>query len=123
MLYPSKTVEFFQGQHSPKSYAAGEVIFTEGETGEYLFAILEGEVELQVNGKTVETLLKGDVFGEGALVDLEGKRASTAIAKTPCTLAYLDKPHFLFLVQETPAFAIELLRSYSNRLRSLKHKV
>jgi CRP/FNR family transcriptional regulator, cyclic AMP receptor protein len=123
MLEPAKTLEIFQGTNEPRLYAPGDVIFSEGETGEYIFGILDGEVELYVNGKAVETLLKGDVFGEGALVDLEQKRASTAIAKTECTLAYLDKPHFLFVVQETPEFAIGVLRSYSNRLRSLKHKI
>ncbi|MFM8309662.1 MAG: cyclic nucleotide-binding protein, partial [Microcystis aeruginosa] len=45
---------------------------------------------------------------------------STAIAKTDCKLAYLNQPQFLFAVQETPMFAIKVLRSYSDRFRKLK---
>jgi CRP-like cAMP-binding protein len=120
MLYPAKTVQIYQKPPSPQTVAAGEVIFVEGESGEVIYGILEGEVELWVKGKAVETIKTGDVFGEGALVHEEHKRASTAIAKTDCRLAFLDREHFLFAVQQTPLFALEVMRSYSDRLRRLR---
>lgn len=52
---------------------------------------MEGVVELFVNGQVVETIKKGDIFGQGALIHEEHTRASTAIAKTECKLAYLDQ--------------------------------
>ncbi|MGB5715366.1 MAG: cyclic nucleotide-binding domain-containing protein, partial [Waterburya sp.] len=42
--------------------------------------IISGEVEILVNGKVVETIQKGDVFGEGALLHLDHQRDSEAIA-------------------------------------------
>ncbi|MFM7442221.1 MAG: cyclic nucleotide-binding protein, partial [Snowella sp.] len=59
-------------------------------------------------------------FGEGALLHSDHLRSSTAIAKTDCILGPMDREHFLFAVQQTPMFAIEVLRSYSDRFRRVK---
>ncbi|VXD11484.1 cyclic nucleotide-binding domain-containing protein [Planktothrix paucivesiculata] len=122
MLQPVETVKLFKKQPE-QTYLANQVIFEEGKTGEVLYGILEGEIQLWVNGKVVETLIAGDVFGEGALIQPDRTRASTAIAKTDCLLATMDKSRFLFAVQQTPMFALELLKSYSDRLRRFKHPV
>jgi len=92
------------------------VIFEAGEVGDVIYGVIEGEVTLQV----VETIRAGDVFGEGALVQIPPLRASTAVAQTNCRLAALDASHFKFLVQETPLFALEVIRSLSTRLRAFK---
>ena len=123
MSKPVKTVEIFQKSSSPLTYVAGQTIFEEGETGSVMYGIIEGEVDLIVDGKVVETITKGDVFGEGALVQPEHDRASTAIAKTDCIIACLDRERFLFAIENTPMFAIDVLRSYSNRARRLKRMV
>ena len=70
-----------------------------GEPGEVIYGIIRGEVEMWVNGKVVETIKQGDIFGEGALVHEDHQRASTAIAKNDCQLAFLAREHFLFAVQ------------------------
>ncbi len=123
MSEPVKTVEIFQKSSSPLTYVAGQTIFQEGETGSVMYGIIEGEVDLIVDGKVVETITTGDVFGEGALVQPEHDRASTAIAKTDCIIASLDRERFLFAIENTPMFAIDVLRSYSNRARRLKRMV
>lgn len=122
MLEPVKTIEIFQTPPSPKTFSAGEVIFQEGERGDVIYGILSGEVEILVKGKVVETIQKGDVFGEGSLVHLDCQRDSTAIALTDSLLAFLDREHFLFAVQQTPMFALEVMKSYSDRLRRLRHR-
>lgn len=121
MLEPAKTLSIFQRQPNPKTFSTGEVIFEEGQPGDFLYGILEGEVDLSVNDKVVETIKKGQVFGAGALIGLGG-RTYTAIAKTDCQLAFIDKQRFLFAVQETPMFALEVMKSYSQRLSHLEHK-
>ncbi|MFB2892808.1 cyclic nucleotide-binding domain-containing protein [Aerosakkonemataceae cyanobacterium BLCC-F50] len=120
MLEPAKTVLIYQKQPGIKEFSPGEVIFEAGEIGTVMYGLLEGVVDLYVGNKVVETIETGDIFGEGALVHESHQRATTAIAKTNCKLAYLDKERFLFAVHETPVFALEIMRSYSNRLRRLK---
>ncbi len=122
-MSPVKTVEIFQKAPSPQTFLAGEIIFEEGQLGNIAYGIIEGEVELLVKGQVVETIKKGDIFGQGALVQPEGIRASTAIAKTDCLIGWLEKPQFLFAIEHTPMFAVELFRSFSTRTRTLKQKL
>lgn len=119
-LEPATTVQIFQRQPELKTFAAGEVIFEAGQSGDYMYGLIEGEIEELIDGEVVETITAGDVFGVGALVHPNGTRVSTAVAKTDCKMAYLDQQHFLYAVQETPLFALEVIRSYSDRLKRFK---
>ncbi|WP_199309706.1 MULTISPECIES: cyclic nucleotide-binding domain-containing protein [Synechocystis] len=108
------------GKTVEKTYKAGEVIFREGAVELSMFGILEGQVEMTLNGQLIETIEAGGIFGIGAIVHGDHQRTSTAIAKTDCVLVAMDRERFLFVVQETPMFAIEVIQSYSDRYRNLK---
>ena len=123
MLSPVKTVEIFQTSPEPQSIKAGEVIFKAGDAESIMYGIVEGEIEISVNDKVLEKIEQGDIFGEGALVHADSKRASTATAKTDCKLAVMERDKFLFAVQQTPMFALEIMRSYSDRVRKLRQSV
>ncbi|HEY9832271.1 MAG TPA: cyclic nucleotide-binding domain-containing protein [Stenomitos sp.] len=120
MLEPANTVSLLQKQAAPKMFSTGQTIFKEGDSGDFMYGILAGEVDLLVNSKVVEMIATGEVFGAGALVGV-GTRTYTAIAKTDCKLAFLDRERFLFAVQETPMFALKVMKSYSERLNRLAH--
>ncbi|MBW4658793.1 MAG: Crp/Fnr family transcriptional regulator [Drouetiella hepatica Uher 2000/2452] len=121
-LGPAGKVAIFQRQSEPKVFSVGEVIFEDGQPGDYLYGVLEGAVDLAVDGKVLETIEMGGVFGAGALIHPEGIRVYSAIAKTDCKLAYMDESRMLFAIQETPMFALDVMRNYSERLRRLsKH--
>ena len=119
MLSPVVTVSIFQKQPDPQAFSAGQVIFEEGQPGDNMYGILEGQIDILVNGKVVETIQTGEVFGVGILVGVKN-RTYTAIAKVDSKLVFLDDKGFLFAVQETPMFAIEVMRSYSERLSRLQ---
>ena len=98
----------------------GAVIFSSGESGECMFGLLEGSVQLSWNGdQGHEQINAGDVFGAGALVTNDHRRYGNARALTPCKLLVMNREKFLFAVQESPMFAIELLGSIDQRLRQL----
>ncbi|MBD2456448.1 cyclic nucleotide-binding domain-containing protein [Nostoc sp. FACHB-87] len=122
MLNPVVTIEIFQKQAEPQIYAAGQIIFAEGQPGDFMLGIIAGEINILVNGKVVETITTGDVFGTGVLVGIKN-RTYTAIAKTECKLVSLDERRFLFAVQETPMFALHVIKNYSERLSRLQHMV
>ncbi|MEB3310660.1 MAG: cyclic nucleotide-binding domain-containing protein [Snowella sp.] len=122
MLKPDDTVRLFKSAPE-RLVQAGDVIFKEGDQEICMYGIVEGKVEMHLNGKLIETLETGDVFGEGALLHADHRRSSTAIAKTDCILAPMDQEHFLFAVQQTPMFAVEVMRSYSDRFRHLKELI
>jgi CRP/FNR family cyclic AMP-dependent transcriptional regulator len=104
-----------------KHVPAGSVIFHSGEPGDCMFGLLEGTVDLTWNGDGGhERIQAGDVFGAGALVTPEHRRFGNAVASTDCQLLVMNREKFLFAVQESPMFAIELLGSIDQRLRDLK---
>ena len=96
--------------------APGEVIFAAGDKGDKMYVIRSGEVDIEIDGKVIETLSAGGIFGEMALID-GSPRAATARAKTACEVAPLTEKTFLFLVHETPFFAIAVMRALAERLR------
>jgi CRP-like cAMP-binding protein len=97
---------------------AGTVIFTKGDTRDFMYAVVEGQVDIIVNGKVVETVEPGGIFGEMALIQTE-PRTATAIAKMNSKLVPVDERRFLFLVQQTPNFALHVMRVLSERLRRM----
>ena len=53
----------------PANFAPGEVIFAKGDKGDKMYVIRSGEIEIERDGKIVETLSSGGIFGEMALID------------------------------------------------------
>jgi CRP-like cAMP-binding protein len=98
------------------TFAAGDVVFAEGDKGDKMYVVRSGEIEIERNGKVIETLPPGGIFGEMALID-GSPRAATARAKTDCEVAPISEKSFLFLVHETPFFAVSVMRALAERLR------
>jgi CRP/FNR family cyclic AMP-dependent transcriptional regulator len=109
-------VTLFQHSKDSEAFSAGQIIFSEGQPGEVMYVVLEGEVDIQASGKLIETIHAGDMFGEMALVDSE-PRSAEAVARTDCKLVPINKKRFAFLVTETPFFALEVMQVMANRLR------
>jgi CRP-like cAMP-binding protein len=99
-----------------RNFRAGETVFTEGDPGDCMFAVIEGEVAIQKNGMVLERVGVGGVFGEMSLID-HAPRSATAVAATDCRLASVAQKRFTFLVQQTPYFALEIMHVLAERLR------
>lgn len=110
----------FINETDPKHFKAGERIFKEGEAGDYMYGVIEGEVEIRKDGKVVDTIVAGGIFGEMALIDHTG-RSAEAVAKTDCKTAQISEKRFYFLVQQTPNFALHLMRVLTDRIRHHTH--
>jgi CRP-like cAMP-binding protein len=96
---------------------AGEVIFREGDPATELFVIKGGSVEIRIGNRLIDTLEKNMIFGEMALVDLS-PRSATAIATTDTIIVPVTEKQFLFLVSQTPFFALRVMRVLARRLRT-----
>jgi CRP-like cAMP-binding protein len=97
------------------TYNAGETIFLEGEAAEPMYVIQDGEVELILHENIIETIGPGEFFGEMAMITGE-PHTGTARAKTNIRLVPVDKTRFLFMVQETPNFAVAVMKVLIERL-------
>lgn len=103
-------------------YAAGEIIFHEGDEGTALYLIESGEVKIvrgSAEGREVvlsPPLGPGDFFGELALFD-DAPRSADAAAKETSRLLILERQDFRRFVAAHPQVALNLLRALSRRLR------
>jgi CRP/FNR family cyclic AMP-dependent transcriptional regulator len=108
--------EMFRNQENSESYPAHDTIFEKGDPRTVMYVVQEGEVEIRLGGKVLEVVGPDGIFGEMAMVD--GKpRTATAVARTDCKLVPIDQKRFQFLVQQTPYFALEVMRVLVERLR------
>jgi CRP-like cAMP-binding protein len=96
---------------------AGSVIFREGEEAHELFVIKSGQVRIQIGNRTITELSADDIFGEMALIDNE-PRSAIAVAVTDVELVAVSEQQFLFLVSQTPYFALKVMRVLAQRLRA-----
>ena len=110
------TFDLLRHEADARSFRAGELIFSEGEPGEHMYAVLEGEVAIRKGERVLEVVGSGSVFGEMALID-RMPRSAAAIAKSDCRVAAVDQSRFMLLVQQTPFFALQMMQVLSDRLR------
>ena len=110
------TLDLFHNTDRWQRYGAGQAIFRTGERGDKMYVVLEGEVRLAANGRELERLGPGGVFGEIALID-SGPRSADAVATTDCRVVPIDEQWFKFLVQQTPFFSLQIMRVMAERLR------
>jgi len=106
----------FRNSNEAETVAAGHVLFQEGEPGAVMFAIADGLVELTHGGAVIEKIGAGGIIGEMALVD-EAPRSATATAATETRVVKVDRDHFMYLVQEHPTFALQVMSVMAERLR------
>ncbi|HWY52015.1 MAG TPA: cyclic nucleotide-binding domain-containing protein [Chthoniobacterales bacterium] len=107
--------EMFRNQ-AAESFSAHDTIFSKGDPRTVMYVVLEGEVEIRLGDKVLEVVGPDGIFGEMALVDGQ-PRTATAIARTDCKLVPIDQRRFQFLIQQTPYFALEVMRVLVGRLR------
>ena len=112
-----KVTGLFHNAKTFKDVPTGTLIFEEGASGTEMFGIVEGEVEVRLPNGADRRLGPDDTFGEMAIID-HSPRSGTAVALTDTKLAVIDRNTFLFLVQETPMFALQVMSSMAERLRS-----
>jgi CRP-like cAMP-binding protein len=101
-------------------FGNGDVIIREGDPGQEMFVIEEGDVEILKGAGAEErrlmVLSAGDFFGEMSLID-DLPRGATARALTSCRVLAIDHATFDQMLRQYPELAIRMLRRMSARMR------
>jgi CRP/FNR family transcriptional regulator, cyclic AMP receptor protein len=110
-------IYIFDRESRTINFKAGDTIFKAGDPATVLYVIQDGEVEIMIAPHHTDVLGPGEFFGEMSLMSHE-PRSATAIAKTDVRLVPVDEKRFTFMVQETPNFALTVMRVMASRLRT-----
>lgn len=110
-----------------RGFGRGDYVFREGDAGDSLFIVVDGQVKLQVSSHSGEvavltTVGKPDCFGELAFLD-GGPRSTSARALTDLMLVEIPRASLLALVQQEPQVLDTLLRILGSRLRRLTEQI
>lgn len=111
-----KLPEIFASPANVRSVLQGTAIFNAGDESGEMYVVQSGQVDIIINGITVETVGPEGFFGEISLIE-DSVRAADAIARTDCKLLPVNRHHFLFMVDEMPQFALHVMKGMADRLR------
>ncbi len=103
---PEDALASLAGRLSEERYAAGSVVVAEGDVGDRLFLIHAGKAEVTVSGRggpvPLAALGPGELFGEIALLQPDGKRTATVTATTDLRILSLAAPAFREVLESHP---------------------
>jgi CRP-like cAMP-binding protein len=94
---------------------ADKVLIRQGERGREFYVLLDGEVEVTRDGKSLATRRAGEFFGEIALVS-SLPRVATVTTRKPVRALVIRDVEFRALLQRTPAIALKVLSAVADRL-------
>ncbi len=103
-------------------YLRGECVVREGDVGDDLFVLLEGELKIYKSHGTADerllsTLTPVGYMGEIAILD-DSVRSATAIASKDSRLLSLGGEPFKEIVLQTPEIAFEIFKVLTARIRA-----
>jgi len=109
-----------------KSFPAGGVIIQQGDTGDELFIIQEGQVEIVIMGtqpeRPVVVLGKGQILGEMSLLDF-GFRSATARAAEPTVVQVIREADFSVLCERDHHIGYVVMRNLAADISfKLRHR-
>jgi CRP-like cAMP-binding protein len=109
-----------------KLYSDGEEIISQGRTGEAMYVVQSGRVEVLQSSRSGEQHLAfietGDFFGEMSVFEKE-VRSATVRSAGEARVLKIDKKTLLRRIKEDPLLAVNLLKTMSHRIRDLNVEI
>lgn len=110
------------------NYNEDEILFQQGEKGDYAFLILRGKVAVILNSIydgseiPIAEIGEGDIVGEMAVLDVS-TRAATVKSISPVIALKIKETHFTEFIKMNPKYAKGLLCSLSRRIKMTREKI
>ena len=109
-----------------RNLAAGDVLFREGEVGDFAYQVVKGKIEVcKFNGDeyiTLSILEKGALFGEMALIDKQ-PRSAMARAVSETVVKEIDKDALLGFLKNSPQTAFNMMQQLASYARNANEKL
>ena len=105
-----------------RSYPPNQIIFTQGDKGDFMIVIDSGTVFVEVDGKIITTLGPGEPVGEMALLLPDGLRTATIRADGSVVAKVITLPEFLEMLEAAPPLLQAVIGAFAKRLKETNLK-
>jgi CRP-like cAMP-binding protein len=128
---PLVAAKLFQASGKEERFPAGLQLFAEADKAKgglfskgsnRMYYLAEGEIALTIAGKPLDTVKKGEIVGEMAVIS-ERPRSATATAKTEVVAYSLNSAELQSALSKTPEFALMLMSVMFDRIRFVAARI
>jgi len=113
-------LDYFRDWGDVVEFPKGSVVFRELDPADYMYVLLDGEVEITLRNEPLGAELAGGVIGEMAMIN-DSTRSATATAISNARAARINREQFRDIIAGNPDFALHLMQVIANRLRVADH--
>jgi CRP/FNR family cyclic AMP-dependent transcriptional regulator len=115
-------LNLFRHETDTVNFDYGQTILSPEQRNKVMYVLIEGEAEISVAGTVVEIAMPGALLNELALIE-DAPGNAFVIARSSCRLVTIDERRFSFLVQQTPNFALYVMKALTDRLRAMNARL
>lgn len=112
-----KELDFVASRTDEVDVPAGRQLARQGQSGDSFYLLLEGESDVEVDGKLRRTLKPGDFFGEISMLD-RGPATATIVTRTPARLMVMSHSQFRDAIKSSEPLLTKVMAAMGARLRA-----
>jgi len=117
-FFHESTLERLAQESKEISLKSETVIFNEGDPGDAMYIVLEGEILIYQGDKFLASMLPGTFFGEMSLIESRPRTAG-ARALVPSVLLEINEPQFQEYFATQPKALMAIMKTLSARSRKI----
>ena len=110
-------LRFVASRTDEVSVPSGRQITRQGKPGEAFYVLLDGEADVEIDGKKRRTMKPGDFFGEISMLD-RGLATATVTTRGPARLMVMSHMQFRDAIKASDTLLVKVLATMGERLRS-----
>eukprot|EP00550_Attheya_septentrionalis_P011265 CAMPEP_0198299590 /NCGR_PEP_ID=MMETSP1449-20131203/45341_1 /TAXON_ID=420275 /ORGANISM="Attheya septentrionalis, Strain CCMP2084" /LENGTH=912 /DNA_ID=CAMNT_0044001201 /DNA_START=1 /DNA_END=2739 /DNA_ORIENTATION=- len=115
-LFYAKNLIRLQTNVKALTLEKGDIVYNEGDVGNAMYLVNEGELQAKHDGVCVHTYAQGDSFGESSLLLLRPRSSTVVCASDSCKVHQMTGEDFLAMVDASPEVASSLRDMCRKRL-------
>ena len=112
-----KELEFVASRADEVDAPAGRELVRQGRPGDTFYVLLDGEADVEVDGRGRPPLKTGDFFGEISMLD-RGPATATVVTKTPVRMMVMSHSQFRDAIKGSDDLLRQVMVAVGERLRA-----
>jgi len=112
-----KELQFIAREGDEVDVPAGKTLIRQGKPGDTFYIQLEGQSQVEIDGKKRRVMKPGDFFGEISMID-RGVGTATVTTLTPSRLYVMSHAQFRDAVKQNDSLMVKVLLAMGERLRA-----